>query len=175
MVRISERELFETLVSEKNLGAVVFLKNNGKEQILKYHKGEIVTVSKEDGAVVLLGSKQIIYGEPAKVESLEVALRNMNKPIEEVIACWSSILLYTFEVMRLYRAANKGTLKIGKERGLWRVTEADFRSCRTIMREDLPNIREGLLNGVDFAKIRYFARDEFMSDAVVMPLFRYLN
>lgn len=175
MVRVSERELFENLVNEKNLGAIVFLKKNGEEQIYKYHKGELVVVSKEDEAVVLLGSKQNIYGEPAKVESLEVVVRNMNKPIEEVIACWSSVLLYTFEVMRLYRAANKGTLKIGREGNLWRVTESNFRSCREIIRDDLPNMRDGLLNGVDLGKIRYFFRDEIMIRGISIPLFLYQN
>lgn len=153
MVRLSEEMLFTTMANDKDVGAIAFINKDGEERIVKFQKGEEVTVTRDEEAVVLLGSSEKIEGEPARVESLEVVKSAMKKPIDLVIPCWSSVLLYSFEVMRLYCAASEGTLNIGKELKMWKVTEKKRQTCMPILMMDLPPMREGLLNGINMNSI----------------------
>lgn len=153
MVRVSEQLLFTTMANDKDVGAIAFINQDGEERIVKFQKGEKVSVTEEEKAVVLLGNNEVIDGEPARVESLEVVRSVMKKPIEEVIPCWSGVLLYSFEVMRLYRAASNGMLNIGKELKMWRITEKKRQTCVPILMMDLPPMREGLLNGINIGAI----------------------
>ena len=68
MVRVSEQLLFTTMANDKDVGAIAFINQDGEERIVKFQKGEKVSVTEEEEAVVLLGNNEVIDGEPARVE-----------------------------------------------------------------------------------------------------------
>lgn len=157
MVRILEQTSFGWMLMDTDIGKIVFIFNEGEEQVIKFSKGEEIPFEDDimKNAVVFLANDEEFDGPAGRVESLDLVRYILADSTEkrEIFTKWNANIFSIAEILRIYRDTleNKVT-KIGDDNS-WVLVNTPFEEesqrCRQVAIHDLPPLREALISGLN--------------------------
>ncbi len=158
MVRILEQTSFGWMLMDTDIGKVVFIYENGEEQVIKFSKGEKIPFENEimKNAVVFLANDEEFDGPAGRVESLDLVryiLADSTTEKREIFTKWNAKLVSIAEILRLYRDVLESKVtKIGDDK-FWMLINTPFNEkaekCKRVTVHDLPPLREALISGLN--------------------------
>lgn len=157
MVRILEQTSFGWMLMDTDIGKVVFVYENGEEQVIKFSKGEKIPFEDEimRNAVVFLANDEEFDGLAGRVESLDLVRYILKDKVErrEIFTKWNANIFSIAEILRIYRDVLESKVtKIGDDKSWWLVN-TPFKEkavkCKQVTVYDLPPLREALISGLN--------------------------